>query len=587
MVRITIRLILALAIVLGAFDAATVYARRATFYIDSGNVNCSNSGSGGSQSVPYCTVAYAAGIANAGDVFNVLGANSNLKHAGGPVTFTRPGTSTNPITWQAVGEVTLFGGVDVVDSTFTPAAGLPGVYQVPWTLTGARCWQRYFDDIIVDDPNQSMFTLKDSDGALQMTTVTSEADLVAHDGTCLRDTVNLRLLVHPYSDRVPSNSQTDISVGNGNSITLDVKANWQIFRGFTISSTGGSSGLILSSNNKFYDMHYVGNPLNVFGDNNYFENITINHGIWRQGPAWDWDLEGEGATGGFSSGSTGNTMVNLHVFNSWNSTFNSEGANGNILDGGRFHGAPNHCTGTGNGNNTVRNAVWWNCQDYQWLFDPTGITMEHVVIPGGLAISAVEGFVGPITIRNSIFTGVVHFVRGTGPAGSLPLEGCAWETGSLMEYNVIGPNATIERCDTQIAWPIDTYVAKCASGEFTNCMTIRNNIVTQDFLAVIGEGIWNSTKGEDYDYTLVTGSPALNAGMVSGTLFDILRVSRPQGTAPDIGVYESECTCPAPSPSARLQNKRTRGGRLSVQRAITKVQQLAGLRKHCPEDITH
>ena len=108
-------------------------------------------------------------------------------------------------------------------------------------------------------------------------------------------------------------------------------------------------------------------------------------------------------------------MKNLHVFNSWNSTFNSEGTVGNTIDGGRFHGAPNHCTAAGNGNHTIRNAAWWNCQDYQWLFDPTGIVMEHVVMPGGgIAMSAIEGNIGPITIRNSIFKGTVVFVRGDG-----------------------------------------------------------------------------------------------------------------------------------------------------------------------------
>ena len=485
-------------------------------------------------------------MANPGDTFLVSGP----KHGGAPVTFTRPGTAANPITWRAVGTVAVAAFIDVNDATFTPS-GIPNVWQVPWTLTSGKAYQTFFDDIVVDDPNQTYFTLKDEDGPLVMTPVLSEAEVAAHDGTFFRDAANQRMLVHPYGNRTPSTTNTDIVIATGNSMTLDTKANYQVFDGFTITYAGGVSGLILSSNNKFYNTRYIATPLNIYGMNNYFENTTINHGIWRQGPAWDWDQEGEGATGGFSAG-TGHVMKNLHVFNSWNSTFNSETSNGNTIDGGRFHGAPNHCTGAGNGGNTVRNAAWWNCQDYQWLFDPVGIVMEHVVIPGGgVAVSAIEGNTGPITIRNSILSGVMHFVRGTGAAADLPYEGCTWEVGSLLEYNVIAEGMTIERCNTQIAYPVDEYIARCASGEFTGCMTIRNNIkvpgTTAGWKTVMVDGMWSGVAGagigpigEQWNFQLVPGSPAINAGMVSGATTDLIGISRPQpvGGLYDIGAYE-------------------------------------------------
>ena len=70
-----------------------------------------------------------------------------------------------------------------------------------------------------------------------------------------------------------------------------------------------------------------------------------------------------------------------------------------------------------------------------------------------------------MSLRNSIFRGAFHFVRG--PV-SLPNLGCTWEKGSLMENNIIADNATIERCADGVTYPIRTYMAKCASGEFTD-----------------------------------------------------------------------------------------------------------------------
>ena len=507
-----------------------------TFHIDKGNPKCLDVGGNGAEATPYCTMAYAATIANPGQTFLVHGP----KHGDAPITFTRPGTLAQPITWRAVGYVALSRHVDVNDAAFTPSGLGPNVYQLPWTTAGGKAWQTYFPDIVVDDPNQTIFTLKDEDGPLVMTSVLTEAELIAHDGTYFRDAANQRMLVHPYGDVTPSNTATDFVVAVGNALTIDTKANYQIFDGFTITYTTGSSAQVLSSNNKLYNMHYVGQPLDIRGQTNYGENITINHGIWREGPLWEWFTDGAGSTGGFSFG-TGHVMKNLHVFNSWNSTFNSEGTSGNMIDGGRFHSAPNHCTGAGNGNHIIRNAAWWNCQDYQWLFDPTGIVMEHVLIAGGgVAVSAIEGNTGPITIRNSMLNGSWHFVRGTGAAAGLPYDGCTWEQGSLMEYNIINAGFQIERCDTQISYPIDEYVARCASGEFTGCMTVRNNIKIKDWKDVLVDGFWNTAIGADWDFHHVPGSPAINAGMVSGALTDLIGISRPQpvGGLYDIGPYE-------------------------------------------------
>ena len=58
-----------------------------------------------------------------------------------------------------------------------------------------------------------IFILKDEDGPLVMTSVLTEAELIAHDGTYFRDAANQRMLVHPYGDVTPSNTDDRFRCG--------------------------------------------------------------------------------------------------------------------------------------------------------------------------------------------------------------------------------------------------------------------------------------------------------------------------------------------------------------------------------------
>ena len=132
---------------------------------------------------------------------------------------------------------------------------------------------------------------------------------------------------------------------------------------------------------------------------------------------------------------------------------------------------------------------------------------------------------------------------------------------------MISANATIERCADQVAYPILTYMAKCASGEFTDCMTIRNNRMVSDWKTVIKDGMWNGTLGDSWDVSLVPNSPAIDAGTVSGATKDILGVSRPQGTAGDAGIYEycgPGCPPPAPSTPTSSSGRQIEAGRANT-----------------------
>lgn len=531
--RNTLALATALAITLGVSERPA--GQVAVYHVDVKNPNCSDAARSGSEDKPYCTVKYVSTIAKPGDTFLI---HSGL-YGPGPINFTRSGTATAPITYRAVGYVTF--ATEFADEELKPTE-VPNVYSMPWTLPGGFA-QTKFPPILVDDPNQSKFTIVQEDGPMRLSPAPDDAILAKIDGTYRVSDGVLR--VHPFGNVVPSTDATDIKASTGTAaFNVSTSAKYNIFDGFTFLFSTSFAG----SNNQYLNLTFRTQTFVLGGHNNHVENLTVSHVIQRAAPTWSWDNDPVGRGGGMAKRSSGNKLKNIHIFHNWNSSFSSEDSFGTVVDGARLHGAPNHCTVLANGNTTIRNAVLYNCQDYQWLADPNGLTMEHVVVPGGgIAISAVARTNGPITIRNSIFKGTVHFVRGTGAAASLPLQGCSWEKGSLMENNVIASDAKIERCANQTMYPILEYVAKCESGEFTDCMTIRNNrmIDPKAWKTVVKDGLWNAALEDKWDFSLVPNSPAIDAGTVSGTTTDIAGGTRPQGAAPDAGAYEA-VSAPAP-----------------------------------------
>ena len=204
-----------------------------------------------------------------------------------------------------------------------------------------------------------------------------------------------------------------------------------------------------------------------------------------------------------------------------------------MIDGARVHGSPNHC-GLGNyGNTIIRNAVMYNCQDYQWSIDVANLTMEHVVLAGdGLPLEAVNRALGPVTMRNSIMQGKITWVRGW-------QSRCTWEAGSLFENMVMQSTASVERCADQKTYPLAVYIANCSGDEpkFLDCATFRNITLVEpsQWGTVLKGGMWSAQHGDQWDVTLVPGSPAIDIGE-SGTPTDIEGRPRPQGALADAGV---------------------------------------------------
>ena len=515
----------ALTVAIGVIVSEAPIGQSAFYYVDVADPDCRDTPGFGSESLPFCTLRYVSTIAAPGNTFLI---KPGL-YGDGPLKFLRSGTATAPITYRALGDVVIGSYEDVADEHFQPTQ-YPNVYSVAWRLEISRVHQTYFDPILVDDPNPTIFTLKQEDGPIFLNGVANDATLAAHEGTWRYDAVAGRLYVHPYGNRVPSTARTDLMVSlSGAALVVEGATQYNVFDGFRVTYAGSSDTfLVLGSNNRFRNLTFQGTPWQIRGSNNHAENISVTHVITR-GTTWKWYESGDGTA--MSVIGANHRLQNLHIFHNWNSTINAETAPGLVIDGLRAHGAPNHCSVVG-ANVTLRNAVLYNCQDYFYLHQTDNVLIEHTVNPSGISLQGISGPVGKVTVRNSVLSGSFGYTTASKPMY------CAWESASLLENNVISTSATIERCADGVAYPITEYLAKCQSGAFTGCMTIRNNRMVNDFRTVLRGGMWNSSMGDSWDVSLVANSPAIDAGTFSGAAKDILGVSRPHGTAPDSGVYQ-------------------------------------------------
>jgi hypothetical protein len=541
-VRTRLACAIALTVAIGVVVNEAPVGQSPVSYVDVEDPDCRDEPGFGSESRPFCTLRYVSTIAVPGNTFLIKAG----RYSDGPLKFLRSGTATAPITYRALGDVVIGLYEDVQDEHFQPTQ-YPHVYSVAWDLTTSRVHQTYFDPILVDDPNQTIFTMKQGDGPVFLNAVTNDASVAAHEGTWWHDAVTRRLYVHPYGNRAPSTVGTDLLVSlSGAALVVEEATQYNIFDGFRVTYSGsGATFLILGSNNRFRNLTFQGTPWQIRGSNNHAENITVTHVITR-GTTWKWHENGDGTA--MAVRGSGHRLQNIHVFHNWNSSVAAEDTPGLVIDGLRAHGAPNHCGSTAT-NTTVRNAVLYNCQDYFYLYQTDNVLIEHTVNPSGIALQGISGPAGKVTVRNSVLSGSFGYTTASKPVY------CAWESVSLLENNVISTAATIERCADGVAYPIAEYVSKCQTGVFTGCMTIRNNRMVSDFRTVIRGGMWNPTMGDSWDVSLVANSPAIDAGTLSGAARDILGVLRPQGTAPDSGVYEY-CGpgCPRfPAPPARLR----------------------------------
>jgi parallel beta-helix repeat protein len=97
-------LILALVLCLVAVNFSNVAATGITYYVDNTNASCSNTGSGTTPALPFCTIGKGASVAVAGDIVSVL-AGTYAETVSAP----RSGSAGLPITFTAAPGVTVSG----------------------------------------------------------------------------------------------------------------------------------------------------------------------------------------------------------------------------------------------------------------------------------------------------------------------------------------------------------------------------------------------------------------------------------------------------------------------------------------------
>jgi hypothetical protein len=507
-------------------------AGAATYYVDVNNSQCSDTVGAGTQTRPFCSIRYSATIANPGDIFLI--SNGRYGHGG---NFTRSGTASAPITWRATGSNVSMGTFDDVRDEDFVTTQYTNVYSIPWTRACCdeyRVTQTYFAPIVVDDPNASNFTMRQEDGVLALHRVGDFTTLTNVEGTWLYS--GGRIYVHTYGNRVPSTSGTDLVVGHIVNGRFQVRPDTQynIFDGLILNYAGGTSTppfIVYGSNNRFLNLRFQSTTWALRGNNNYAENISVSHVIER-GETWEWHYSGNGTA--LSIQGNNHVLKNIRVFHSWNAQIQTEGSNGVTVDGLRAYGSPNHC-GLYHGarNLILRNWIAYNCQDYLWINESDNFVIEHATLTGGIYVMAEEAPMGGVTIRNSIMGGSWNF----DPVRSRSIT-CEWERESVFENNIISANATIKHCTDNREYPIRDYITRCQNGQLSPCLTIRNNVFVSDFRTVIRDGLWNESLGDTWDAHIVTNSPAIDAGTLSATRFDIAQVARPQGRSPDAGIYE-------------------------------------------------
>lgn len=498
---VTVRGLAALALVCGLSTAA---GAQQTYTVDKAHPACADVQGAGTVERPYCTFRYVTTIAKPGDTFEIQAG----RYGEGPVEFRRTGTAAAPITYRGVGDVVIGLFTDLVDEDFQasqfPVASYPFIYSIRLTppVKPSRVYQTFFPDILVDDPdNQSTFVMRDADGPLGLTQVADYVTLSAREGTWIYDAG--RLHIHALGHRVPSRTATDFVIATSPSLTVHGSVSYNVFEGLRIPYAAAVGTTTFGTFNRFVNLTVQATGWAMRGRDNVVDGLSISH-VTAAGPSGLW--HGPGVSGSaMAVYGTGQRISDAHIFHNWNSSISGEQSSGLVIDGLRMHGAPNHCGAYGK-DSTIRNAVFYNCQDYFYLNEGGRTVIDHVVTPQGVSFQGLTAPTGSAVVTNSILSGSF------GATSLTPAALCTWEPGTHLERNIISTTALIRRCADRKEYPIRDYMAKCAAGTFTGCMTFADNVlVSDDWATVLADGRWRGTLGDRWDVTLVPGSPAIGA----------------------------------------------------------------------------
>ena len=173
-------------------------------YVDKANPGCKNSASGGTITVPYCTINYAAGKVAPGQTVQVAAGTYSEK-----VTVSVSGTPAAPITFAPAP-----GAVVVI----TPGSNGFSIANKSWvTVRG----------FVVDDANGAGITVSDSSN------ITLDGNRVAHSGTPALGSTAVGIKLNGVTNSQIVNNVTDHNSDSG------------------IFANGGSDGNVIAHNESF------------------------------------------------------------------------------------------------------------------------------------------------------------------------------------------------------------------------------------------------------------------------------------------------------------------------------------------------
>ena len=536
------------------------------YYVDKLSLcgTCSDSYTKGQNSVtqPWCNLGVAASQVVPGDtVFIQDGRYGNLFH------FTIDGTQSQPITWRGLGDEVYLGYFEDIDDSSFSTTGFSNVYLTTFSGDNGGLRQTYYDPIIINDSDSSPFTLLDEDGPMIMNSVSDFTTLEDIEGTYLVQGTDL--YVHPYDDRVPSDSNTDFVMASfgSNGYAKVITADWNVFDNYHFRYSGGNVFRDEGSNNVYKNFRAGGQWFTGIGTR--IENATFSHIIARDtADLYDVQVSSSGSStiwscpSCFTSGGKpaiagdGQVMKNVEIYGGGD-LLAGEPTNF-YVDGLLLHGSYNHCWLPSNQVNLkVKNLVSYGCQDGPgFLSGMQNTTFEHMTIQSSVVVEETGGVpVRDLTFKNSILTACsINMANNYGVS-------CEWE-GSTKFENVIffcnpGQELQIEHClgvnspggtgnggptdnyITEVYNGIDDYLANCATSGPGYCMEFDNVQLVQsnDYSNVLVGGNWDGIHPWDYHIT-DENSPAHDAAPTSSATTDFERDVRPQGLAYDIGADE-------------------------------------------------
>lgn len=529
------RAALLLALAAGIGSAATHYVAPA-----------GNDRGRGTEKLPFRSLRRALQSARPGDVVLVADGWYNE-----PVAPARGGTANAPLTIRAQGKEAWFGGVvDVNDSRLTPVPDAPGCYSILQSVPrGTQLWQRFYDDILVDDPNHSRFHLKASNGPAPMVQVGKLAELKTVEGSWMQAGTTLYLHLFPHQGE-PADTTTDVRIVRQNGVDLQRGADYVVLEGLRF----GSGGHIESSHAVLRDCSSYG-QLGLGGSYNLVEGHLGCHALFRKADGgYSWFTRGEGYAMHFQFANHC-TVRNSRFCYSWNvgPNFNGDGGacENNLVESTWVHGAPNHSlSGTEAHNNTVRNCVVFNCQDGPYFIACRNLTVENCTMFGGFFLREYPAWTpsGPYFVRNNIICGSLYFTN----SEKAFLPGSKWEEGSIFENNLflIGGDTPKKMCfhtqpDGKMGprLTLDKYMADAQAANGAGYATMRNNIiVTSGFEDHLVGGRWKGETDEWNVHITSEKSAAYNAGVDVSFDKDYEGDPRKVGGAVDIGADESAGT---------------------------------------------